>query len=157
MAIFNGFGVARPGRPTHGRGVKVSVKVEYACRAMAQMARLHASGRLAHIETLAADESIPANYLVQILRHLRAAGLVVSRRGKQGGYTLARTPDRITLLDVIRAIDGDTLELPGGRRGASAAAVQEALRAVRASLEKSLAAVTIDRLAPRNQEAMWFI
>jgi Rrf2 family protein len=156
MAIFDSWVAGPADHPSVG-GVKVSVKVEYACRAMAQMARLHAAGRLAHIETLAADEAIPANYLVQILRDLRASGLVTSRRGKQGGYRLARPPERITLLDVVRAVDGDTLELSGSRRGASAANVQEALKSVRAAFERALEAVTVDRLAPRSQEAMWFI
>ena len=73
--------------------MKLSVKVEYACRVLAQLARLHGCGELAHIEKLAKTEAVPANYLVQILSELRGGNLIVSRRGKQGGYALARAPD----------------------------------------------------------------
>ncbi|MFA5263277.1 MAG: Rrf2 family transcriptional regulator, partial [Opitutaceae bacterium] len=76
--------------------MKLSVKVSYACRVLAQIARLHGTGELAHVESLSQAESVPANYLAQILSELRDGGLICSRRGKQGGYTLARAPEQIT-------------------------------------------------------------
>ena len=89
--------------------MKLSVKVDYACRVLAQLARHHGEERLAHIEELAKLEAVPANYLVQILSELRNVGLITSRRGKQGGYALARPPDRITLYDIVKLIEGDHL------------------------------------------------
>ena len=65
--------------------MKLSHKLEYACRVLAQLARTHGQEKLAHIDELAEAEKIPANYLVQILNELRNAGLIISKRGKQGG------------------------------------------------------------------------
>jgi hypothetical protein len=51
--------------------MKISVKVDYACRVMAELARLHSSGELAQIEQLAKTEEVPASFLAQILGKLR--------------------------------------------------------------------------------------
>ncbi len=90
--------------------MKLSHKLEYACRVLAQLGLSDGQNKLAHIETLATAESIPANYLVQILNELRNAGLIVSKRGKQGGYALARAADKITLVEIVQAVDGELLE-----------------------------------------------
>jgi Rrf2 family protein len=90
--------------------VKLSRKLEYACRVLAQLGRHHGQGGLAHVETLAEAEAIPANYLVQILNELRGAGLIVSKRGKQGGYALAKEPKQIALTDIVDALEGELLE-----------------------------------------------
>lgn len=90
--------------------MKLSHKLEYACRVLAQLGLSYGEDKLAHIETLATAESIPANYLVQILNELRNAGLIVSKRGKQGGYALARAADKITLVEIVQAVDGELLE-----------------------------------------------
>jgi Rrf2 family transcriptional regulator, cysteine metabolism repressor len=91
--------------------MKLSVKVDYACRVLAQLGRMHDTDELAHIEELARIEGVPANYLVQILSELRNGGVITSRRGKQGGYALARAPEAITLWEVVRLIEGDVLEV----------------------------------------------
>ena len=57
--------------------VKISVKVDYACRVLAEMARLHGTGELARIEHLARTEAVPANFLAQILSELRNGGLEI--------------------------------------------------------------------------------
>jgi Rrf2 family protein len=80
--------------------VKISLKVDYACRVMAELARLHGTGELAQIGALAKAEAVPPNFLAQILIKLREAGLIVSRRGNQGGYVLARAPEEISLYDI---------------------------------------------------------
>ena len=63
------------------------------------------------IEEIAVKESIPANYLVQILNELKSNGLIQSRRGQAGGYMLARPPSEITVGDVLRAVNGEIVEL----------------------------------------------
>jgi Rrf2 family protein len=90
--------------------VKLSHKLEYACRVLAQLGRSLDQKKLAHIETLARAEAVPANYLVQILNELRTAGLIMSKRGKQGGYALARIPEKITLLEIVEAVDSELLD-----------------------------------------------
>ncbi len=137
--------------------MKLSVKVDYACRVLAQMARSHARGELAHIDELAKVESVPANYLVQILSELRNGGLIASRRGKQGGYTLARDPGDITLYDIVKLIEGDLLELSGDVRGQSGRRVQQVWREVRTAFEAKCKAFTLDKLVVKTAEEMYYI
>mgnify|MGYP001386871187 CR=1 FL=1 len=137
--------------------MKLSVKVEYACRVLAHMARLHAKGELAHIETMAEAEAVPPNYMVQILGDLREGGLINSRRGKQGGYTLARAPELITLLEIVALVDGALLEFGSGNQGRSGKRVIEAWNEVRDAMEAKARAITLDKLALHGAEPMYYI
>jgi Rrf2 family protein len=137
--------------------VKLSVKVDYACRVLAQLARLHGREELAHIEELAKIEAVPATYLVQILGELRNGGLVTSRRGKQGGYALARPPAEITLLDIVSLIEGDVLELGAAIEGQSGKRVAQAWREVRGVLEAKCREITLERLATKADGEMYYI
>ena len=137
--------------------MKLSVKVDYACRVLAQLARHHGEGRLAHIEELAGIEAVPANYLVQILSELRNGGLISSRRGKQGGYLLARAPEKITLYDIVRLIEGDLLEPSGNADGQSGKRVQQVWRDVRTTLEGKCKGYTLDMLVPKGPGEMYYI
>jgi len=137
--------------------VKLSVKVDYACRVLAQLARHHGEGRLAHIEELAKIEAVPANYLVQILSELRNGGLITSRRGKQGGYVLSRPPEKITLYDIVKLIEGDLLGLGGNADGQSGRRVQQVWRDVRATLEAKCKSYTLDMLVVKGPGEMYYI
>jgi Rrf2 family transcriptional regulator, cysteine metabolism repressor len=137
--------------------VKVSVKVEYACRVLAQLALIHGSGELAHIEKLARAEAVPANYLVQILSELRMGGVIVSRRGKQGGYALARAPESISLFEVVTLIDGGFLEITSAPAGQSGRRVQAVWRKLREELEREARAITLDMFIARGGEEMYYI
>lgn len=137
--------------------MKLSVKVDYACRVLAQLARRHEEGRLAHIEELAEIEAVPANYLVQILSELRNGGLISSRRGKQGGYLLARAPEKITLYDIVKLIEGDLLELSGSAAGQSGRRIRQAWRDVRATFEAKCRSYTLDMLMARGPGEMYYI
>ena len=83
-------------------------KAKYALRAMVDLAAQTGLGprRPLFIGDIAERQDIPRRFLENILLELRKHGLVVSHRGKSGGYALARTPDLITFADIIRAIDG---------------------------------------------------
>lgn len=137
--------------------MKLSVKVDYACRVLAQLARHHGEGRLAHIEELAKIEAVPANYLVQILSELRNGGLITSRRGKQGGYVLSRPPEKITLYDIVKLIEGDLLGLGGNADGQSGRRVQQVWRDVRATLETKCKSYTLDMLVVKGPGEMYYI
>ena len=91
--------------------VRFSKKAEYALRAMAELA-MHRDGSNLQAQELARRERISVKFLEQILRNLTKAGLLQSRRGAGGGYVLARQPERISLGEVVRLIDGpwDLLE-----------------------------------------------
>ena len=100
---------AAPGYGSRGR---VSAKVDYALRAMLELA---AAGGLVKGEQLATAQGIPQKFLESILIDLRHAELVSSRRGVEGGYTLARPADGISVADVIRAVEGPIATVRGAR------------------------------------------
>lgn len=82
----------------------LSQTVEYALRAMVHLAALKPEASL-NSESIAEQTKVPQGYLSKILRDLVVAGLVVSQRGPNGGFSLARPPDRIAMLDVISAVE----------------------------------------------------
>ena len=137
--------------------MKLSVKVDYACRVLAQLARQHGKEGLSHIEELAEIEAVPANYLVQILSELRNGGLITSRRGKQGGYALARPPEEITLLDITKVIEGELLEITTSGEGQSGKRVNQIWRELRTGLEKMARAVTLEKMVAKNPDEMYYI
>ena len=95
--------------------MKLTVKLDYACRAMTQLAKRYERGLVSSIDQVAEAEEIPAKYLAQILSDLRQGGLVESRRGKQGGYLLSKEPKAISLLDIVSVVEGDWSGESSGR------------------------------------------
>lgn len=95
-------------------------KAKYALRAMIDLAAQARDGarRPVFIADVAARQDIPRRFLENILLELRKHGLVVSQRGKLGGYALSRAPDLITFADVIRAVDGPLALTPCSSRTA---------------------------------------
>ena len=107
--------------------MRLPLKTEYACQVLAQLASTYAAGDVRQVEDLATAEALSPNYLVQILTTLRQAGLVISRRGKNGGYLLARHPGNITLAEIATAMEGGSLiESSPGNGGKSAEMVRAA-------------------------------
>jgi Rrf2 family protein len=92
--------------------VRVSAKVDYALRAMLELA---VADGLVKGEQLAMAQAIPQKFLESILTDLRHAELVASRRGVEGGYALARPAEEISLADVIRAVEGPIATVRGAR------------------------------------------
>ena len=87
--------------------VKLSKRGEYALRALIDFGVAQALGRpLLQVSELAAKEGLPIKFLEQILMQLKAAGYLESRRGKHGGYLLARPPENICIGQGARLIDG---------------------------------------------------
>jgi Rrf2 family protein len=89
----------------------LSKRTQYSLRALYSLARQHGQGPVL-IARMAHDEAIPKKFLEQILLSLKGSGLVVSKKGKGGGYALARPPHRISLGEVIRLIEGPLAPLP---------------------------------------------
>ena len=137
--------------------MKLSLKVEYACQVLAQLGHTYGRKELPHIDDLSRAEEVPSNYLVQILNELRNAGLINSRRGKQGGYALARPPREITLCDVVRALDGGVLEFSAESRGASAERTRAIWREVGDCLEEKLRGYTVEEFMGAAATEMYYI
>jgi Rrf2 family protein len=85
--------------------MKLTVRGEYALRALLMLARHYGEG-VVRIQTISDQQNIPKKFLEQILNDLKTLGAVESRRGAVGGYRLARPPQHITLASVVRHIDG---------------------------------------------------
>jgi Rrf2 family protein len=83
----------------------VSAKAEYACLAMLELAARHGEPKPVRLIDIAEVHGIPQRFLVQILLQLKGAGLIASTRGAAGGYQLARSPDEISLWDVLEVVD----------------------------------------------------
>jgi Rrf2 family transcriptional regulator, cysteine metabolism repressor len=137
--------------------MKISQKLEYACRAMTQLAKYHDGRTLTRLEDLAQREAVSGNFLVQILNDLRRAGLIESRRGKAGGYLLARSADQITLQQVVEAVDSSLLQCSVTREGDSGPAVRLAWDQVSSALQESLARITLENLANKQGAPMFYI
>ena len=85
--------------------MKLSTRGRYGIHAMYDLAK-NADGGPQSIKAISEREGIPEAYLEQLIAPLKRAGLVTSTRGAQGGYTLARAPEEITVGDVLRALEG---------------------------------------------------
>jgi len=137
--------------------VKLSLKVEYACRALAQLSRSYGNQKFSHIDDLARLEDIPANYLVQILNDLRSGGLINSRRGKQGGYSLAKPPKEIKLYDIVRIMDGALLEINLASSGFSGKKVKDVWGEVAEAMKEKTLGYSLESFLPEESETMYYI
>ncbi len=124
---------------------------------MAQLAKYHDGRTLTRLDDLAQREAVSGNFLVQILNDLRRAGLIDSRRGKAGGYLLARASNKITLRQVVEAVDPALLQVSVTTDGDSGQTVQRAWEQVSASLKHSLDQITVENLASNQGAPMFYI
>jgi Rrf2 family protein len=129
--------------------VRTTAKADYAVRAAVELA---AAGELVTADQIAQAQGIPLNFLENILRDLRRGGIVESRRGQQGGYTLARPAEEISVADVIRAVEGPLANVRGHppedlEYGGSSAKLRDVWVALRASVRSVLERVTLADLA----------
>lgn len=131
------------------------MRVDYALRAALELAAAEVLDIADPVRTtgeLAEQQGIPARFLASILRQLGTAGIARSVRGRDGGFTLARRADAISLADVIRAVEGPLASVGGERpelhdyRGA-AVALQQVWLALRARERALLEQVTLADVA----------
>ncbi len=130
--------------------MRVSAKVDYAVRALAELAAAGAGPVKG--ETIAARQGMPLKFTESILSELRRAGWVGSQRGAVGGYWLKAPAETITVADVVRQVEGALADVRGEPpeevvyQGA-AATLSEVWIATRATLRSVLEAVTIADVA----------
>ena len=85
--------------------MKISRKADYALRAVLYISKQPTDKRNS-INAIAESESIPRDFLAKILKELTRAEILKSYQGVHGGYQLARTPNQVSVLDVIESMDG---------------------------------------------------
>jgi Rrf2 family protein len=126
--------------------MRISERVDNAVRAMAELALGGAEPVKA--ETIATSQEMSLKYLLDILRDLKRAELVRSKRGPDGGFTLSRPAAEISLADVFRAVDGPLADvhdesLRGLQYPAPAEALPQVWMAIRGSLRRVLETVSV--------------
>jgi len=131
--------------------MRITARVDYAVRAMTVLA-ITTGEQPVKAETVAAEQDIPLQFLLKILAELRLARLVTSRRGQQGGFTLARPAADISVADVIRAVEGPLADVHGASPEeldytGSAASLRDVWIATRLALRDVLEIVSIADIA----------
>jgi Rrf2 family protein len=137
--------------------MKISKKAEYALRAITAMGR-SAPGTTFSIQDIATRERIPPKFLEQILLTLKNSGILRSKRGVGGGYQTQRSADKITLGDIIEAIDGPidpmptaTLGQPASTAPATDCGLTKTMSLLRENLRAWLRATTIADIIERDR------
>ncbi|MHB1017779.1 MAG: RrF2 family transcriptional regulator [Coriobacteriia bacterium] len=127
--------------------MRVSQRLDYTLRMLVALGRLPAGASVAAGE-LATALGLPRRFGEQQMTALAKTGLVESRRGTGGGFSLARPASEITTHDVVRAIQGDALDIPRSPGSATA----EFWESVARALEDRLQAVTLTDLVRRQAQ-----
>ena len=129
--------------------LSITTKSPYAVRALAELARSGGAGPVP-IGELAKRRDIPVQFLEQLFATLRRAGVLKSQRGVKGGYSFAREPSDVTVLEVVELLDGPL--------GADASGIfSEAAAAARAVLENATIADVVERENRQAGAHMYYI
>lgn len=136
--------------------MKISMRGDYGVRAVVDLAQRYGRGPIQSAE-IAARQGIPEPYLDQLLAALRKGGIVKSTRGPQGGHSLARPPEDITLADVVDVLEGPVNLLPCISQPSDCAlsttcAQRDIWVDITEMIRRTLAGVTIQGLAQRQAE-----
>lgn len=129
--------------------LSITTKSPYALQALAELGRMGGAGPVP-IGELARRRGIPVQFLEQLFAVLRRAGILRSQRGVKGGYSFARDPADINVLELVELLDGTF--------GAGAEGVfGDAAAAARTVLEQTTVADVIEREAREAGSAMYYI
>jgi Rrf2 family protein len=141
--------------------MKLFAKTEYACIAVLELSQKYSSGEPVRINDIAAMHGIPSRFLVQILLQLKGSGLVMSTRGAAGGYQLAKPPEKISLGEVMSAVDGENkVSTAQTNRSATSRVLLKTWKEIAEKEEQILRHITFAHLVERCQseiEKMYYI
>lgn len=138
--------------------MKLSTKGRYGLRALIDLAQ-YSEEEAVSIASIAARQSISESYLEQLVAKLRKAGLVVSIRGAQGGYRLARPADTISVGDVLRALEGGLKAVEcsaltdEGCQGSDLCVTKYVWQRINESIERTVDAIMLDQLVEESRRA----
>ncbi len=122
----------------------ITAKSPYALRALVELARAGAAGPVP-LREIARRRDVPVQFLEGLFGTLRRAGMLESQRGAKGGYSFARPPEEVTVLEVVELLEGEL----GAEASAAGGVWAEATAALRSVLGK----VTVAEVAEREAEA----
>ena len=135
--------------------MKLSTKGRYGLRALIDLA-LYSEAELVSIQSIAARQNISDRYLEQLMRKLKGAGLVVSVRGAQGGYKLARPACEISVGEILRALEGnlDAVACDGTEnscQGADLCVTRYVWQRINNSIKNTVDSIMLDQLVEESR------
>jgi Rrf2 family cysteine metabolism transcriptional repressor len=136
--------------------MKISTRARYGTRAMLDLA-LHQGEGPVMVKDIAQRQQISSRYLEQLLFTLKLAGMVRSTRGNRGGFTLAKKPTQIKLLDIVETLDGSIapvgcVDEPDLYPRSRFCAAHDVWSEVKKAASKVLQSITLEELAKRQLE-----
>ncbi len=136
--------------------MKLSTRGRYGARALVELAKHDGQGPLA-LKEMAERQQIPLKYLEQIAMVLKSAKLIKSVRGPSGGYTLARPPEKIHLLEIIETLEGSLsfvscVKDPSTCRRVESCAFNDLWRKISDETSKILRSVTLADMVRQDSE-----
>lgn len=139
--------------------MKLSTKGRYGLRALIDLA-MYSEKEAVSISSISARQGISESYLEQLVRRLRKSGLVVSIRGAQGGYRLAKEASKISVGDILRSLEGNlnAVECPGlredqGCEGADFCVTKYVWQRINDSITEAVDSITLDQLVEESKKA----
>ena len=128
--------------------MRLKASTEYGMRTVLYLAE---KGTVCSSRDVAEDMSIPRDYLIQLAQLLRNAGIICARPGKHGGYSLAKDPSDISVLDVVNALQDDQKRAAKRKKAPTkntdlAQNIVAAYSLVERGLEAHMSAVTLQML-----------
>lgn len=135
--------------------MKLSTRSRYGVRLMLSLARSYGQGLL-FLKDIAKTEGISEKYLSLIIIPLRGVGLVNSTRGAHGGYTLARSPEKITLKEIVDVLEGncivDCIKDPAACSRVETCASRDIWKLLEGRISETLEGITLQQLVVMNRE-----
>ena len=131
--------------------MKISSKTQYAILAMIHLAMKYDAGRPVTAGEIARSQDLPLKFLTQIMLVLQKAGLVTALRGKDGGYLLGRLPSKISLGDIVRAVDGPVLRSVPVSKSQTAALLSGVWKEIGEYFERRLDSVDLYTISEKAQ------
>lgn len=138
--------------------MKLSTKGKYGLRAMIDLAQ-YSEQEAVSISSISQRQSISESYLEQLVAKLRKAGLVLSIRGAQGGYRLAKPSDTISVGDVLRALEGNlqavecSAHTDEGCQGADLCVTKYVWQRINESIARTVDEMMLDQLVEESKKA----
>ena len=138
--------------------MKLSTKGRYGLRALIDLA-LYSDEEAVSIQSISNRQNISDSYLEQLMRKLKKAGLVVSERGAQGGYRLAKPADEISVGDVLRALEGSLEAVSCGEgnnehcQGEDLCVTRYVWQEINKSIQETVDSIKISQLVEESRKA----
>lgn len=130
--------------------MKVSKKAQYGLRAMVYLAKNSSKNKVCPLKKISEKENIPFDFLEKIISELEKAGLVLAKKGVQGGYFLAKKPKEITAGEIIRVLEDTVPVSCVGCQMARICSAKNVWQKVQDSLDSTLDSMTLEDLIKKK-------